>query len=104
MAKLNEDLQVLQTARDEMKLALIVKGQEPTDDIRTYAEEISTIKSGIDVLYNTLYSMVSPNKQIFNRLTNILGIKQDFIADGGTEEEIKESLKNILNLEEVVNE
>ena len=46
MATLNEQLTELQTARDNMKVALEGKGQTVTKDIRTYAEAISNISSG----------------------------------------------------------
>lgn len=43
MANLNEQLNELQIARDEMKIALLNKGQSVTKDIRTYANAISNI-------------------------------------------------------------
>lgn len=46
MATLNEQLNELQIARDEMKTALEGKGQTVTKDVRTYAEAISVITSG----------------------------------------------------------
>ena len=46
MATLNEQLNELQTARDNMKIALTEKGQTVTNDIRTYAEAISGISGG----------------------------------------------------------
>lgn len=45
MASLNEQLTELQTARDNMKIALENKGQSITKDIRTYADAISNISS-----------------------------------------------------------
>lgn len=43
MANLNEQLNELQIARDEMKIALLNKGQSVTKDIRTYADAINNI-------------------------------------------------------------
>ena len=46
MAQINTDLEILKTARDNMKTALEEKGQTVTKDIRTYAEAISNISTG----------------------------------------------------------
>ena len=46
MAQINNDLETLKTARDNMKIALEEKGQTVTKDIRTYAEAISNISTG----------------------------------------------------------
>ena len=46
MAKLNDDLAEIITARNDMKSALALKGQTVTNDIRTYAEAISHIEGG----------------------------------------------------------
>ena len=48
MAKLNNDLTKIITARNDMKSALASKGQTVTNDIRTYAEAISNIDTGTD--------------------------------------------------------
>lgn len=46
MAQINEDLETLKTARDNMKTALGNKGQIVNNDIRTYASAITNIPSG----------------------------------------------------------
>lgn len=46
MSILIENLRGIQTARDEMKEALVNKGQTVTKDIRTYAQAISNISGG----------------------------------------------------------
>ena len=46
MAQINNDLETLKTARDNMKTALEGKGQTVTKDIRTYAAAISNIPTG----------------------------------------------------------
>lgn len=46
MAQINEDLETLKTARDNMKIALENKGQIVNNDIRTYASAITNIPSG----------------------------------------------------------
>ena len=46
MTQLIDDLRTIQTARDNMKLALQSKGQVVTTDIRTYANAISNISTG----------------------------------------------------------
>ena len=46
MAQINTDLEILKTARDNMKTALEEKGQTVTKDIRTYAAAISNIPTG----------------------------------------------------------
>lgn len=46
MAQINDDLNTLIAARNNMKTALINKGQTVTNDIRTYANAISNISGG----------------------------------------------------------
>jgi len=48
MSDINEKLDLIIDARDDMKTALEGKGQVVTKDIRTYAEAVSNIESGID--------------------------------------------------------
>lgn len=68
MAQINEDLETLKTARDNMKTALENKGQIVNKDIRTYASAITNIPSGSgsgDVkLFETEQAMqADPNPQ-----------------------------------------
>ena len=57
MANLNQDLETLKTARDNMKTALEVKGQTVSKDIRTYADAISNISGGDVKLFDTVEHM-----------------------------------------------
>ena len=91
MSTIIQDLDTLRDTRDEMKEALINKGQTVTKDIRTYAEAISNIQQETpDPTYSELFTLAS---SIYNP-----GIPDDSSTAIFTEDEEIRCLEQIIDI------